>query len=295
MGFLGDLLGFGGDESHSSTSHQSTANNTAYNTDKRNVASDYAVAISGDGNVVDRSTSNLTKYFDQSDRSTSFTDSSNRSTNFTDSSNRSTLTNNLSMLLDNSNRSTNFSDSSVRNTTTSTSFSDSSNRSTNFTDNSDRSTYFSDSSNRSSTSNSNNSTSFVDNSDNRVYSTITDYGSVNAGVGLASAMGTKAMDSATLMSGQAFGVANTSIQGALANLMKQSETGLEATKLAFDMVRSSGANNLQSSAAVLGMAQSAIDKTAAAFQEASDGGEKKTIMYAIGAVAIIAVAFAMNR
>jgi hypothetical protein len=237
MGFLSSL--FGGDESNSSTSSNSTSNQTAYNTDKRNVASDAAISLSGDGNTIDRSTSNLTQFFDASNRSTNFSDTSNRSTTFTDNSDRSTAFQSLA--------------------------------------------------------NSNNTTIFTDNSDRSVVSTVTDYGSVNASVGLASALSTKAFDTAALLSGQATGLAGVSIKGAIDNLMKQSETGLEATKLAFDMVRSSGANNMASSAAVLGMAQNAIEKTAGAFQEASDGGEKKTIMYAIGAVAVIAVAFAMNR
>lgn len=66
-------LYFGG--SSESDSHTDTTNNTtntAYNTDKRVVASDAAVALSGDG-------SSITK-----NETTSFADSSNRSTSFAD-------------------------------------------------------------------------------------------------------------------------------------------------------------------------------------------------------------------
>lgn len=232
----GRLYNFGGDsKSDSSTSTVNDTKNYNTVTDMRNVASEQAVSVSGAGNSIDRSTSNLTQFFDTSDRSTKFTDLSDRSTTFT--------------------------------------------------------------SNSGNTNNSNNTTVFTDNSNRSVtsHTTVTDYGSVNASVGMAGALGTKAFDMAGLMAGQANGLAGLTISGAIDNLKKQSETGLEATKLAFDLVRSSGANNLASSAAVLGMAQSTIEKSAAAFQEASDGGEKKTIMYAIGAVAAVGVAYALSR
>jgi hypothetical protein len=302
MGFLGDLLGFGGDESNSSTSSQSTSNQTAYNTDKRNVVSEQAIGLSGDGNVVDRSSSNLSQWFDSSDHSVQFSDSSNRSTVMNDSRNLSTMlfdSRNLSTAFtDSSDRSTQFTDNSNRSTENRTSFVDSSDRSTyfndtsnrstdnrtSFVDSSDRSTYFNDTSNRSTAMNSNNLTSFVDNSDRSITTVGTDYGSVNASIGLAGAMGSRAFD-----------LSGLSITGALDNLKLQSQTSLEATRQAFDLVRSSGANNLASSAQMLGMATSAIERTASAFQEADDGGQKKTVMYALAAVAVIGVAFAMNR
>jgi hypothetical protein len=82
MGFLSSL--FGGDSSSSSTSSTSNATNTAYETDKRAVASDNAISLTGDNNTIDRSTSNLTQFFDASNRSTtnttSFMDNSDRST-----------------------------------------------------------------------------------------------------------------------------------------------------------------------------------------------------------------------
>jgi hypothetical protein len=84
---------FGGDsDSDSSTRTTSNTSNTATSTDKRAVASDQAVSLTGDGNSIDRSTSNLTQMFDSSNRSTNFADSSNRSTNFQDNSDRSVHT-----------------------------------------------------------------------------------------------------------------------------------------------------------------------------------------------------------
>lgn len=243
LGCSATLANFGGDsDSDSSTTTNNTTRNDYFVTDKRNTVGDQAIGLSGDNNTIDRSTSNLTQFFDSSNRSTNFSDSSDRSTHFADNSDRSTAFNS-----------------------------------------------------NNTTSNSNN-TIFTDNRDMSVHSstTITDYGSVAASVGLAGAMSTKALETAGLLNGQNVGLAGLSITGAIDNMKLQSQTGLEATKLAFDLVRSSGANNLQSSAAVLGMAQNAIEKTSAAFQEASDGGEKKTIMYAIGAVAVIAVAFALR-
>lgn len=96
---------FGGDsKSDSSTQTTNHTTNNVENNDKRNVASDSAVALSGNGNVVDRSSSSVTSFIDSSTSTslTSFIDNSNKSTNFSDSSNRST----------------NFSDSSNRSVTT---------------------------------------------------------------------------------------------------------------------------------------------------------------------------------
>jgi hypothetical protein len=111
---------FGGDsESDSSTQTTNQTTNNVQNNDKRNVASDSAVALSGDGNVVDRSSSSVTSFIDSSSTTstslTSFIDNSNKSTNFSDTSDKSTK----------------FTDNSQKNTTTATStvFTDSSNRS----------------------------------------------------------------------------------------------------------------------------------------------------------------------
>lgn len=212
---------FGGDsKSDSSTSTANyTTNNTDYN-DKRNVAQDSAVSLSGDNNVVDRSTSNVTQFFDTSDRSTHFNDLSDRSTLFN--------------------------------------------------------------SNSGNTTNSNNTTIFTDN--RSTSTTVTDYGSINASLGLMGGMTTKAFD-----------VAGMGIMGAIDTLKLQSQQQLSATKEAFDLVRSSGANNLASSAAMIGMATDAIEKTQAAFQNSSDGGDQKTVVYALGAIAVVGVAFAMTR
>lgn len=120
MGFLSSL--FGSDDSSSTTSTSNATSNTAYNTDKRAVASDQAVSLTGDNNAIDRSTSSVTSFFDASNRSstdlTSFIDNSNKSTNFADTSSKTT------------NDITSFADSSSKNSGNSTSFVDSSNRAT---------------------------------------------------------------------------------------------------------------------------------------------------------------------
>lgn len=73
----------GGDsDSQANTSTTNNTTNTALNTDRRAVASEEAISVTGDGNAVSRNTSNTTTFTDNSDRSskTSFTDTSNRST-----------------------------------------------------------------------------------------------------------------------------------------------------------------------------------------------------------------------
>lgn len=101
---------FGGDsESDSSTRTENTTKNDVTNMDMRNVASDSAVAISGSGNNIDRSSSSVTSFIDTSTKNTltSFIDSSNKSTNFTDNSSK-----------DSSTHFTDNSDHSVHNTVT---------------------------------------------------------------------------------------------------------------------------------------------------------------------------------
>jgi hypothetical protein len=88
---------FGGDsDSDSSTNTTNNTTNHVSSTDMRNVASDSAVAISGSGNAIDRSSSSVTSFIDNSDRSTltSFVDMSTKdsSTKFTDNSDRSVHT-----------------------------------------------------------------------------------------------------------------------------------------------------------------------------------------------------------
>lgn len=138
----------GGDSSSdSSVATKNDTSNVANSWDKRNVVSDSAVGLTGDGNMVDRSASTITSMMDSSSTSTitSMMDSSNKSTNFNDSSS--------------TNSSTNFSDSSIRDS------------STNFTDNRiDASTKI---------DNSNKSTNFTDNS------TKSDLGAISAAMGLA--------------------------------------------------------------------------------------------------------------
>lgn len=196
----------GGSKSDSSTQTTSNVTNKTDYNDKRAVAQDEAISIGGDGNTINRSTSNLTAFFD----------SSNRSTNFTDQSNRSNSGN----------------------------------------------------------------TSFVDNSDRSVRVTTTDHGAVAAGLGL----GTKALD-----------MAGKTVSDALGMASLQTETNLKATLAAFDLAKSSGANSLAGSAAVLGFATDTIEEARAAFQEADDNGQKTIAVYAILAVAAIGVAVAWRR
>lgn len=92
------LCRFGGDSGENDSSTNTTNNTSNYvtSTDKRSVASDQAVSLTGDGNMIDRSTSSVTQMFDSSNRSTtsltSFLDQSahDSSTHFSDTSNRST-------------------------------------------------------------------------------------------------------------------------------------------------------------------------------------------------------------
>jgi hypothetical protein len=115
---------FGGDsDSDSSTSTSNLTTNNVSSIDKRSVASDEAVSLSGDNSSIDRSsttsfldqsnrsTTNLTTFIDQStkDNSTHFSDTSDRSTNFLSDSS-----------LKNSNN-TSFVDSSVKTSSSNTS------------------------------------------------------------------------------------------------------------------------------------------------------------------------------
>lgn len=189
----------GGSKSDSSTQTTSnTSNLTNYN-DKRAVGQDEAISLGGDGNVVNRSTSNLTSFIDSSNRSSS------SNTSFVDNSNRS-----------------------VSMTTT---------------------------------------------------NVTTDHGAVAAGLGL----GTKALDTVGATTKQAFALATI-----------QAENGLKATQAAFDLAKSSGANSLAGSAAVLGFASDTIKEARTAFQEADDNGQKTIAVYAILAVGAIGVAMAVR-
>jgi len=157
-----------------------------------------------------------------------------------------------------------------RSTSNLTSFIDTSNRSTSST------TQFTDNSNRSTSSN----TTFTDTSDRSVNYTTTDQGAVAAGLGL----GAKALDTVGATTKSAFD-----------SLIAMSDNGLKATHAAFDLAKSSGANSMANSAAVLGFAQDTIKQTRAAFQEAEDGGNKQIMLYAVVAVAVVGVAMALRR
>jgi hypothetical protein len=175
-----------------------------------------------------------------------------------------------------------------RSTNSLTQFNDSSNRSTSsitsFLDNSNRSTNFSDSSNRSTTDNSDRSTSFTDNSNRSTNTTVTDYGSVGASIGMAGVMTTQAFDTAQL-----------GIKGAIDSLQVVSNNNLTAVSKAFDMAKSSAANAQTSGAQMLGFATSALADTQQALANAKDGGQSKTVMYALLAVTAIGVAFAFKK
>jgi hypothetical protein len=212
MGFLSSL--FGGDDSSSKTTSTSNATNTAYETDRRAVASDQAVSLTGDNNTIDRSTSSLTQFFD----------TSNRSTNFS-------------------------------------SVADSGN-----------------------TVNSNNTTTFTDNSDRSVRTTVTDYGSVNAGAALANAMGTKAID-----------LAGGGLAGVFDMLKAQTETNQKQAAMAFDLAKSSAANAMQNSAQAIGFADSTVKQTQDNQATSQDGGQSKMVTYGIMAAAAVGIAFAFKR
>lgn len=221
---------FGDEDSSSTTATTNDTTNNATSIDKRSVASESAVSLTGDGNTIDRSSA----------------------TNFFDTSNRSST--DITSFLDKSVK-----DSSSKNSGN-TSFADTSNRSVNT------------------------STSFTDASDRSVHNTLTDYGSVNSAMSLSGAM-----------SAQAFGVADKAVGGAIDVLKLQTIEGNKTVMAAFDMARSSGANSMATSAAVLGFASSAMKETSAAFAEAKDGGQSKMVMAALVAVAVIGVAFAVRN
>lgn len=194
--------------------------------------------------------------FGGSNKTDSSTQTTSNTTNWTDYNDQRVVGQDEAIGLSGNNSTVN------RTTSNLTSFIDTSNRSTNFADSSDR------------------STQFTDNSDRSTHYTTTDHGAIAAGLGL----GTKALDSVGATMKQAFD-----------SLTIQSEHGLQATRAAFDLAKSSGANSMTSSAAVLGFATDAIKETRAAFQEAEDGGNKQIMLYAVMAVAAVGIAVAMRR
>lgn len=249
---------FGGDsDSDSSTTTTNDVKNYATSIDKRAVASDNAVSLTGDNNSIDRS------------QSTSFTDTSNRSTS------------SITSFLDNSvkDSSTNFTDYSSKDS------------STHFTDlsNKDSSTKFSDSSIKDSsvkTTNTNSGNTQFTDSSNRSVTTInqsTDYGSVGGSLTLAGAMTT-----------QAFGVAGKALDGTMGVLKQSSDDSQKSIMAAFGAAAATGKSAAQNSADVLGFASAAIKQTGDAFAEAKDGGQSKMMMAAIAAVAVVGVAFALK-
>lgn len=243
----------------SSTSSNETLNQTTNdvtNIDKRNVASDQAVGLTGDGSWIDRSS------WAQ--------DNTNNSTWMQDNSKRSSST--ITQMFDNANRSTNFSDSSVRDS--STFFSDSSVR----TDS--HATSLFDYSKKSDS----HDTSMVDNSNRSVSYNTTDYGSVG-----------KALDSLGMMSSKSLDVAAGGVAGSIEALKYLADQQQKSVTAAFDLTRSASSNALGNSAQVMGFANSALEKTAAAYAQARDGGESKNIMYALAAVAVVGVAFALKN
>lgn len=159
-----------------------------------------------------------------------------------------------------------------------TNFMDSSNRSTTFTDLSNRSTNFADTSNRSST------TTFTDNSNRSVTNVNTDFGSVNAALGLGGTMTTKAFDTA-----------GKAIDGAIDTLKLQTKTGADMVSKAFDLSKSAAANAQASSAQVLGFATTALQATQSALTDAKDSGQSKMVMAALVVIGVIGVAYALKK
>jgi len=200
--------------------------------------------------------------FGGSNKTDSSTKTTSNTTNWTDYNDQRVVGQDEAIGLSGNNSTVN------RTTSNLTSFIDTSNRSTNFADS------------RSTVDNSDSSTQFTDNSDRSTHYTTTDHGAVAAGLG----MGTKALDTVGLTMKQAFD-----------SLTIQSEHGLKATNAAFDLAKSSGANSMANSAAVLGFATDAIKETRAAFQEAEDGGNKQIMLYAVMAVAAVGIAVAVRR
>lgn len=268
-------MGFFDSKSTSSNTTNNDTDNYSQNIDRRSVASDAAVSLTGDRNTVDRSTTTSTA--DSRNMSTWMQDNANNSTNFSDSSTRNTFTDSSTTFTDGSDRSTRMTDNSNRSSSNITEFVDKSVRdnSTRMTDSSvrDSSTRLSDSSVRHS----------VDNSDRSVNYTSTDYGSVGLALGGLTQMSTKSLD-----------VTAGAVNGVIGALKGMSGDSLLAMKSAFDFAGGASANSMSNSAAVMGFANSALKETSAAFAEAKDNGQSKMVMYAIGAIAVIGVAFALK-
>ncbi len=112
----------------------------------------------------------------------------------------------------------------------------------------------------------------------------TDYGSVGS-----------ALSGLGQMTGQALNVTGSAVNGAVGALAGISADSQKSIASAFAAASASSANSMTNSAAVLGFASSAIDKTNAAFAEAKDSGASKIMTYAIAAVAAIGIAFALKR
>ncbi len=261
-------MGGGGGSSHADTSTATNTATSSVNTDQSMMGGDGAVGFNGSGNVVDKSsttnTSNSTAFTDMSSvvNNTAFTDGSNHSTNFADSSVRNTSSS--TAFTDTSNHSTNFSDSSVRDS------------STYFSDSSDRSTSFMDLSSKVSNDSSNKSTNFTDQSDRSVknVTTTTDFGSVTA-----------AMSGMGQLSSQAINTSGLMTKYGLDAVGAQSKDNLAVLSKAFDFAGAATAADVAKYTDVLGFARDTIDKTSAAYADAKDGGTNKTLT--IAAVAVI--------
>jgi hypothetical protein len=157
---------------------------------------------------------------------------------------------------------TTFTDTSNRSTTSITEMMDKSNRSTNFADSSNRST----------------STSTVNNT------TVTDYGSIN-----------KSIDGLGSMTNKAIDVAAGGVNGAMDTLKYLASMQLKTVEAAFDISKATSANALGNSAAVMGFANDALNKTSDSMKDAKDSGQSKMVTYAIAAVAVVGVAFALKN
>lgn len=147
-------------------------------------------------------------------------------------------------------------------------------------------TTFTDTSNRSTTSitemldKSNRSTNMSTTTNN----TVTDYGSVN-----------KSLDGLGNMTSKAMDVAAGGVNGAMDTLKYLASMQLKTVEAAFDISKATSANALGNSAAVMGFANDALNKTSDSMRDAKDSGQSKMVTYAIAAVAAVGIAFAFKK
>lgn len=130
------------------------------------------------------------------------------------------------------------------------------------------------------------STSFTDASDRSTttITTTTDFGSVTAALGGMERVSSRVVDSSQI-----------AINGAIDSLNRTGANSLTLSMKAFDMASAQSANASTSAAQVLGFATNAMNDQRAAFAEAKDGGQNKTLLLAAAAVVgVVGLAAAMK-